>query len=247
MKKILMHLVGAGLLLAAVGCAESQEDKVNRHIADIKDRMGKAEKRSIATSRLVKLGKPIVPRLIKELKNNDNTNVRAYVCLALGRIGDDDAEEPLKKALTDEEPEVRARACEGLAELLEEKAIPLLIEMLKDNQSTPREQARITLATKIGEPAITPLIECFQKSDEFLRTEAQNALEQIGTKAVPQLISALSDTKGDVVVYVAKTLAAIGDKSALEPIKEAYERFKGPGQEKIHKSIKGAFDQLRQK
>ena len=248
MKKLFVRLVGVGLLIAvAIGCGETQEDKINKCFNDIKDRMSKAEKRTAAANRLAKIGKPAVPRLIKELKNNDNINVRAYSCIALGKIGDDDAEEPLKKALTDEAPEVRARACEGLAELLEEEAIPLLIDMLKDKHATPRDQAKVTLASEIGEPAISPLIECFQKNDEFLRTEAKIALEQIGTDAIPKLISALSDEKGDVVIYVARTLAAIGDKSAMDPIKEAGERFKGPGQEKIYKSIKGAFDDLRQK
>ncbi|MFA5794804.1 MAG: HEAT repeat domain-containing protein [Candidatus Brocadiia bacterium] len=248
MIKAIKWAISAGVLAATIiGCAQSEESRIDKCLSDMKDKMSNAGTRNAAAARLVAMGSPVVPRMIRELKNNDSTKVRFYVCVVLGKIGDSSAIDAVKEALQDKEPDVRGGACEALARLENENAIPLLIDMLMDEETVPREESKKALANIIGEPAITPLIECFQKKNEFLRNEAKVALEQIGSKAVDKLIDALGDPKGDVVVYVAKTLAAIGEKKALDPIQEAAKRFEGAGDEKFHRSIRGAFNDLNQK
>ncbi|MFH1227738.1 MAG: HEAT repeat domain-containing protein [Planctomycetota bacterium] len=261
MIKVMKLLICAGLLVAvSIGCSKSEESRIDKCISEIKDKMSNAGTRNAAAARLVGIGAPAVPRLIRELKNNDNVRIRYYSCVSLGKIGDSSALDAVTGALRDEAPEVRGGACEAIARLENEKAIPTLIEMLMDEQTVPREEAKKALANIVGNPketeedkdnagvpSISPLIECFQNKNEFLRSEARVALEQIGPKAVDKLIDALKDEKGDVVVYVAKTLAAIGEKRALDSIMESAKRFEGAGNEKIHKSIRGAFDDLKQK
>lgn len=238
----------AGLLGLLIGCGESQEAKIDKHIREMGDRRSNAMAREASVRILVQIGKPAVQPLIYTVKKNTNSLARANAVTALGRIGDKSAEDTVRRALEDKEPEVRASAVEAIANLAGERAISTIIGMFQDKHPTPRDTAKIMLSTKLSPTAIAPLIKCFDEQDAFVRLEAQTALAQMGNKPLPQLIEKLSDNNPEVVVLASRTLAAIGDKSALEHIKAALDRYpEGEKNYPIRKKIAGAYNDLIQK
>ncbi|MBI5778222.1 MAG: HEAT repeat domain-containing protein [Planctomycetes bacterium] len=240
----------AGTVGMLCGCGESESQKIERYI----NTMGKDQKpptRDSYMRMLVKKGDKAVDQLLRHLENDSDNMVRAYCCLALGEIGDKSAESPLKKALKDKDADVRARAAEGLTVLIKSKAIPDLIEMLKDQHATACESAQNCLL-KLGDSAVEPLInDCLVQSENpMLRFQGSTILGRMGKKVVPRLIELLeSSSDPDVQVVTARTLKDIGDKSALEPIKNAAEKYTGKDEKstKTRKHLDGAYNELIQK
>ncbi|MEW6026810.1 MAG: HEAT repeat domain-containing protein [Planctomycetota bacterium] len=240
----------AGTIGVLFGCGESEAQKMERYIKS----MGKEQKppaRDSYMRLLVAMGNKAVDPLLRHLDGDSDNTIRANCCLALGQIGDKSAESPIKKALKDKNAEVRAKAAEGLTVLIKAKAIPDLIEMLKDQHETPRESAQNCLL-KLGDAAVEPLInECLiQSENPFLRNQGSVILGRMGRKVVSRLIELLETSNdSDVQIITARTLRDIGDKSALEPIKNAAEKYTGKDEKstKVRRSLDGAYNELIQK
>jgi len=67
-----------------------------------------------ATGTLINIGRPAVPALI-EMLNQENPTVRIYAANALGVIGDERAEEPLRAMLSDPDKAVSQAASEAIS------------------------------------------------------------------------------------------------------------------------------------
>ena len=240
----------AGTIAILCGCGESEGQKIEKHIR----MMGTTQKpptRDNYMKMLADMGTKAVDPLMRHLDNDSDDMVRAYCCLTLGKIGDKSAESPIKKAFKDKSADVRARAAKGLTDLIKAKAIPDLIRLLKDDHETPRESAQNCLL-ELGDSAVESLInDCLvQSEDPFLRNQGMVILGRMGKKVTPRLIELLENsTDPDVQVMTAKTLRDIGDKSALEPIKNAAEKYTGKDEKskKTRRSLDGAYNELIQK
>lgn len=240
----------AGTVGMLCGCGESESQKIEKMIKTMGNDQ-KAPTRDSYMGMLVDIGDKAVAPLLSHLENDSDNMIRAYCCLTLGKIGDKSAEGPIKKALKDKDADVRARAVEGLTSLIKAKAIPELIESLKDVHETPRESAQNCLL-KLGDAAVEPLInDCLVQSEyPFLRNQGKVILGRMGKKVTPRLIELLeSSTDSDVQIITAKTLNDIGDKSALEPIKNASDKYTGKDEksQRIRRSLDGAYNELIQK
>jgi len=240
----------AGTIGILCGCGESEQQKIERYIKTMGSDQ-KAPTRDSYMRLLVAMGDKAVNPLLSHLEDDSDVMVRAYCCLALGELGDKSAESPIKKAMKDKEADVRARAAEGLTALIKSKAIPELIELLKDKHETPRESAQNCML-KLGDSAVEPLInDCLVQSENpFLRNQGSVILGRMGRKVVPRLIELLENsTDPDVQVITARTLKDIGDKSALEPIKNAADKYTGKDEksQKTRRSLDGAYNELIQK
>jgi len=240
----------AGTIGILCGCGENEQQKIEKYIKT----MGKEQKaptRDNYMRMLVDIGPKAVDPLLRHLDSDSDDIIRGYCCLTLGKIGDKSAEGPIKKALKDKNADVRARAAKGLTDLIKVKAIPHLIEVLKDKHETPRESAQKCLL-ELGDSAVEPLInDCLiQSEDPFLRNQGMVILGRMGKKVTPRLIQLLeSSTEADVQIMTAKTLRDIGDKSALDPIKNAAEKYTGKDEksQKTRRSLDGAYNELIQK
>jgi len=243
---VILGVIGTvGILF---GCGESEQRKIDRYINEMGVR-AKSPARDAFSKMLVQIGTPAVEPLIYNLKNNSDMMIRAYSALTLAEIGDKSAEGPIKSTLRDKEPEVRARAAEALTKLVSSKAIPDLIEMLKDLDATPRESAQNCLVG-LSDASMNPMIECLSQSNPSLRNQARIILGRIGRKTLPKLIELLeSASDANVQIITARTIADIGDKSVLDKIKNIADSYTGQDDlsKDTHKSLMGAYDDLRQK
>jgi HEAT repeat protein len=240
----------AGAVGVLCGCGESESQKIEKYIK----MMGSTEKaptRDNYMRMLIAKGTIAVDPLLRHMENNPDDMIRGYCCLALGELGDKSAESPLRKTLKDKKADVRARAAEGLATLIKAKAIPDLIGLLADKHETPRESAQNCLL-KLGDAAVEPLInDCLVQSENpFLRNQGRVILGRMGRKVTPRLIELLeSATDPNLQIITARTLADIGDKSALNPIKQAADKYTGADEasKKTRRSLDGAYNELIQK
>ena len=240
----------AGSIVLLCGCGKSEAQEIEHYIKTMGSDQ-KAPTRDNYMRMLVDMGTKAVDPLLRHLENDSDDMVRAYCCLTLGKIGDKSAEGPIKKALKDKNADVRARAAKGLTDLIKAKAIPELIELLKDNHETPRESAQNCLL-ELGDSAVEPLInDCLVQSENpMLRGQGKVILGRMGKKVAPRLIELLENsTDSDVQIVTARTLNDIGDKSALEPIKNAAEKYTGKDEKstKTRRSLDGAYNELIQK
>ncbi|MEQ8169641.1 MAG: HEAT repeat domain-containing protein [Candidatus Eremiobacterota bacterium] len=167
---------------------------------------------------LVEVGPEACNYLISALRNKD-LKIRKNSAIALGRIKDKKAIEPLIRVLTeDANEEVQKGAETGLVELgynSMKSLIKLLEEDELDNEKkkrvagaldhmelhnlTKNNQAVYHLAkgnfaecARIGAPAVPYLIKCLNKGDDNLKEKAETTLLRIGIPALPDLINTLA-------------------------------------------------------
>jgi len=171
---------------------------------------------------------------MSKFKNGTATE-RRKAAIALGRIGDVKAVEPLITALKskDEDQTVRLLATRALGKITDVRAIDPLIEALSDENEEIRMMAAEALG-KLGDAqAVEPLVEALQDEDKYVREYAVGALGEIGDiKAVEPLIDALTDVIPEVRGVVAHALGVIGDPRAVKPLREVLE-WEGEGVNEI--------------
>ena len=147
--------------------------------------------KSRAAHALSMIGKPAVGRLISELKHGD-PDKRWGAALALGKIKDATAVEPLILALADDQAMVRAEAAAALASIGTPALGPLL-RFLKGSQG----ETRIEVMTALGElknaDAIEPLIQLLEKADDKERQAIADAIDAILIPAVEPLVRRIRD------------------------------------------------------
>jgi HEAT repeat protein len=157
----------------------------------------------------VAIGAPAVPPLIAALKYTDlfkisihkEEVVRAGAALALGKLGDGQAVEPLIAAFKDEHEHVRSAIALALKEI-GHAAVEPLIAALKDEDKNVRRDAAGTLLL-IYPFDVEPLIALFNDRDEAVCRNVVDAFWQLGSTAT--LIHYLSEAnKGEVYRDVAK-------------------------------------------
>lgn len=102
--------------------------------------------------------------------------------------------------------------------------IESLVKKLKSNIVSKQKKAALQLIT-IGEPAISSIIELLKDKKWYARKMAAFTLGEIKSKdAVSVLISSLDDKHPDVRSQAANALVIIGDKSAIQPLKDRLQK-----------------------
>jgi hypothetical protein len=106
---------------------------IDPHVRGLLDAMGdpRTEEGIAARADLTKLGKPVVPLLIRRLSHAD-AQTRAAAALTLGNLADPRAVGPLCRALADPDAMVRYRAAYALGRLGDPRAVPSLSPLLQD-------------------------------------------------------------------------------------------------------------------
>ena len=154
MKK-LMAVLAFVLIFAVSGLAEAEklsEAEKSMEIAKrteirllIEDLANYREAQVAAVNKLIELGNDAVPMLLRYLKNSKIENIRANICLVLGKIGAIDAIDAICNALADKSIYVQIMAQEGLRSLAHansDAAIGDVTEALQKNLSTPNDFVR---------------------------------------------------------------------------------------------------------
>ena len=158
----------------------------------------------------------ILAYLITPLEDDD-PEMRRAAAYALGKLGDQRAVEPLRKALYDDHDKVRREAVKSLGQL---KAVEALIEALGNPDDTIRNLAVHALDDLKDPRAVEPLIAALGDEDSSVRQAACYAVRDLGdVRAVQPLIECLGDSNKFVRQCAAEALGKIGDPRAIEPLK----------------------------
>lgn len=108
-----------------------------------------------AINALVELGEPSVPKLIAALKDRDET-VRKSAVLALGRIKNSDAIDPLIQMLSDQDWFTRLTAAAALESIGDERGREAIKPLLKDPDMVVKMRVERILAKWKKQPSSQP-------------------------------------------------------------------------------------------
>lgn len=199
--------------------------------------------------RLVSLEDQTFDVLIEALQNESGV-VRQQASIALGKIGDDRAVEPIAVLLDYEDPGVRFHVPVALEMIGGEKIIEPLHKALGNETAKVRSAAANILGKMEDETGIDLLVGLLADNDSYVKTSATDVLKKIGKPAVPKLIEVLdteaknislpiTDSIGDKIgdeyekalakqaalqVSAASILGSINDTRAVKPLLEAMRR-----------------------
>jgi len=166
---------------------------------------------------------------LNDLGSHDSkTDIRAEVVLALGKLHDNRAFDPLLKAVGGYDscggiegafPKVRMNASLSLGKL---GTIDQLILALNPTNREVRSNAAIALGYIKDPQSVDPLILALEDDYIDMRITAAWALGEIGDRrAVRPLIKILQDPDSNARSYAARALGKIGDNRAIDPLIQA--------------------------
>jgi HEAT repeat protein len=142
--------------------------------------------RSRAAHALSMIGEPAVPPLITALKRSD-AGIRWGSALALGKIKNPLAVEPLILLLADEHLMIKAEAASALASIGTPALGPLL-GFLKSAKGETRMEVMSALGELGNADAIEPLFQLLENADDDERKEIADAVDAILLPAVESLV-----------------------------------------------------------
>ncbi len=161
-----------------------------------------------ARDALAEIGEQSVEQLLKALESED-PKIRKNAAVALGKIGDSRAIEPLFMALKDTD-----RATWALAKIGQPAIQPLIGALGGEGGEKAASALR-----EIGDPAVEFLIEALKDKDPTVRRHAARPLRYMkDARSVESLIAALKDESEYVRTTSAWALGLIKDPRAVEPL-----------------------------
>ncbi len=155
---------------------------------------------------------------VVKLGNSKSNSARQEAAVALGKLGDARAVEPLIAIFKESDWEVKRSAAEALVEL-RGSAVEPLIAALKERNEYVRESAAGVLGqlgaqledTALRARMVEPLIAALKDSDWRVRENVAEALGKLGdAPAVEPLIAALKDSVSFVRESAVKALGELG-------------------------------------
>jgi tetratricopeptide (TPR) repeat protein len=193
--QVLGHLGNKGAAAPLVHMARQEPPKDQRHIGTLPESLDR-EVRVDALVAAGRLGDAKVIADVLPLMDHQESAMREAATFTLGRSGDKRAVPALLKALGERPERVREQvlACLGLAQIDDGRVGPALIGALKD--ATKVDAVRAACAYAIGARKV-------------------NA-------AVPALLGALEDNRGETQRLAAWALGQLGEQKALGPLIRAY-------------------------
>ena len=158
-----------------------------------------------------------VAHLLDYLKDSSEYVRRAAVEV-LNQVVTVDAIKDLVSALRDQDWWVRVRAADALGTLGGDRVVEAVIALLDDQDDFVRRYAVEILNTVTDGRAVEPLIRALEDADWWVRERAIDALAKVGDgRAVYPLLSLMAREMRLIPLCV-RTLGAIGDERAVEPI-----------------------------
>jgi HEAT repeat protein len=130
-----------------------------------------------------------VPALAQQLGHNDE-RVRKAVVLALAKIGNTAAADPLRRGLRDKSPEVRLQAAIGVGKKSSALAMPLVVALDEEDDESVQRELVLALGRIASPAAVQALIKLAQPGGRLfgrkpagLRTAAVEGLRLAATPA----------------------------------------------------------------
>jgi bilin biosynthesis protein len=143
-----------------------------------------------------------VDGLIQALQYKKDWEVRRDAAMALGKIKDERAVQPLEYALIDKAEHVRGSAVRALANMGRADAA-VLKHFLSDESVLVRWEATRALG-ELGDPqAVEPLVEALEDERVYVRRGAAWALGEIGDARAVAPLSRIAQDKGNRISEIA--------------------------------------------
>ncbi len=156
-------------------------------------------------------------RVLLSAARDPRPKVRETAMHILGIIGSPVAAPTLIEALQDPIPSVRMQAAKALGRVGDPSAVPALINALR-GADEQMGSIIFTALVKLGPAAVPALLNASASSSAWIRWHCMRALSEGGdNRALPALVSALSDPNHSVAWMAAKGLKGFG-KQSLEPL-----------------------------
>ncbi len=189
-----------------------------------------AKVRQMAIESLVSIGREAEPAKDMILKGMDDAEsiVRAAAVTSANKFeyNEDQLKSILDRGLTDQSPDVRSRTIAALAEMPKQlhARLDTLARLLADNEPGVRQSAAQALGRvdkkQVNEMLVTACVQALKDSDMTVRSNATEAIRNLGLTDAP-ILEAMGGNLGDDVDLLRSTLEAIagfGDKaSSLVP------------------------------
>lgn len=154
-------------------------------------------------------------RLAGTLRQDSDPDLRRWVTLALGVMGDSRSVRALASALNDADKGVRREAAIALGRIGTVHVVTPLAAALRDGDNEVRDKA-IGALGKTGKPAIRLLISGLRDSDLLVRRGSSDALARIGKHAVSPLTKALLEEDDRLLrTGAVETLGKMRDRRAV--------------------------------
>jgi HEAT repeat protein len=193
---------------AADGLAsEADETSVDVLIATLRERHRDPAVLNATLTALVNTRQDILPSLLDTFRSATDADLRMYVALALGLLGDPRAVPLLAGALADPDPNVRYHAVEALGRIRSREAAAEVAEVARSGDFSLAFVALDTLAL-IGEPSVAPDVVPLL-ADELLEAAAAEALGTFGREDVIAPLAARLASPGADVTALAGALAGL--------------------------------------
>jgi len=158
--------------------------------------------------------------LVNALQNEDMM-VRRQSLIALGKIGDERAIEPIAKLLDDEDAGVKFHVPISLNLIGGQNIIAPLHDALKNQMAQVRMISADFLGEMKDETSVPLLIDLLTDDIAYIRSSAANALTKIGSPAIPDLMQVI-ETQAENVTLLPSDF--VGDKIADKYKKELTKR-----------------------
>lgn len=187
-------------------------------------------------SALVSMGEPAVPFLAAMLQDGRWYVIRNMVAI-LGEIGAHQSVRLLKAPAYHGDARVRKETIRSLSKIGGTEAEAILIGLLTTKDRDVRQQAILSLGLMRSQTALQPLLDIVRQRDMFgdlesMRKEALLAIGRIGDRrATPELIRFIEKKPWFTIksldglkIAAASALGAIGDETALDPLRALAKR-----------------------
>jgi HEAT repeat protein len=178
------------------------------------------------------------PRLGRDLgalfrSSTEDSKVRQYLALAIGRLGDATAAEPLMDGLNDSDPDTRLYVAWALGQLHDARAVDPLIRLVEAPDPNLRKMAIYSLGMLADQRAAAPLRGALNDSQQDVRWNSALALARLrdpaGTSVLHQMLDRKhldslpgvnENQKSDAIINAARATALLGDATARPLLEE---------------------------
>ncbi len=169
----------------------------------------------------------IVCRELNLALESDSTAARLAAAQCCRLVSSLDNRDALAKCMSAKNVALRTEAVQAIMGIDDPSVLKLLLQALGDSIDDVRAAAANGLRYRSGsfssgEELIEPFMKALQDSDHRVRQNAVEALAALQSpqkrKAVPEVIKLLNDPDAEVVNAAIRSLTALNDKQAVEPI-----------------------------
>jgi len=165
------------------------------------------------------IASPVYFATLEKLLSDEDGHVRSLAAIAISRLGNQKAIEPLKKLLTDPYEDVQDAAVKALSNLKEGLFTTELLDMLDEPIPLQRKNVALLLGRIGATEAIPALGFVLKDAHVSVRKAVIEAFSHLKTKeSISFLILALTDEEPDIRALSALNLGSLGGEGNFEAL-----------------------------